>query len=73
MDAITITSFSDYISHVERNYGRNHLFRGLKKKSYPLIPKIGRQNYIQRCSDKPAQQLFDLQDLEERTIKRSGK
>lgn len=68
MNSITITSFSEYISHVEHYYGRNHLFRGLKKKSYPLIPKIGRKNYVQRCSGEAEQQLFELQDLEERTM-----
>ena len=68
MNTITITSFLDYISHVEKNYCRNHLFRGLKKKSYPLIPKIGRSNYVQRCSGETDQQLFDLQDLEERAM-----
>lgn len=68
MNTITITSFSEYISYVERNYGRTHLFRGLKKKSYPLIPKIGRSNYVQRCSSETDKQLFDLQDLEERTM-----
>lgn len=66
VNTITITSFSEYISHVEHYYGRNHLFRGLKKKSYPLIPKIGRRNYVQRCSGEAEQQLFELQDLEER-------
>ena len=39
MNTITITSFSDYISYIEHNYGRNHLFRGLKKRAYLLIPK----------------------------------
>ncbi len=68
MNTITITSFSEYISYVERNYGRTHLFRGLKKKSYPLIPKIGRSNYVQRCSSETDKQLFDLQDLEEGTM-----
>ena len=68
MNTITITSFSEYISYVEKNYIRNHLFRGLKKNSYPLIPKIGRDSYVQRCSTDPATQLFDLQDLEERAM-----
>lgn len=68
METITITSFSDYLSYVEKNYNRNHLFRGLKNKSYPLIPKIGRSNYVRRCSPDLNQQLFDLQDLEERTM-----
>lgn len=68
MEAITITSFSDYLSYVEKNYNRDHLFRGLKKKSYPLIPKIGRSNYVQRCSSDPSKQLFELQDLEEHTM-----
>ena len=68
MNTITITSFSDYISHVEQNYSRKHLFRGLKRKSYPLIPKIGRSNYVQRCLGEPEQQLFALQDLEEQTM-----
>lgn len=68
MNTYTISSFSDYLSHVERNYNRNHLFRGLKRKTYPLIPKIGRDSYVQRCSEDPNQRLFDLQDLEERTM-----
>lgn len=68
MNTVTITSFSEYISHVEKSYGRNHLFRGLKKRNYPLIPKIGRSNYVQRCSPDAGKQLFDLQDLEERTM-----
>lgn len=68
MNTVTITSFSEYISHVEKNYGRNHLFRGLKKRNYPLIPKIGRSDYVQRCSTDAGKQLFDLQDLEERTM-----
>ena len=68
MNTITITSFSDYISYVEHNYSRNHLFRGLKRQSYPLIPKIGRSNYVQKCLGEPEHQLFALQDLEERTM-----
>ena len=68
MDVITITSFSEYISYVEGHCGRNHLFRGLKKKTYPLIPKIGRNDYVKRCSEEPEKQLFDLQDLEERAM-----
>lgn len=68
MNTITISSFSEYISYVEKNYGKHHLFRGLKKKTYPLIPKIGRDSYVQRCSTDPVQRLFDLQDLEERTM-----
>ncbi len=68
MNTYTISSFSDYLSHVERNYNRNHLFRGLKRKTYPLIPKIGRDSYVQRCSEDSTQKLFELQDLEERTM-----
>ena len=68
MNTITITSFSDYISYIEHNYGRNHLFRGLKKRAYLLIPKIGRSNYVQRCAGEAEQQLFALQDLEEQTM-----
>lgn len=68
VNTITITSFSDYISYIEHNYGRNHLFRGLKKRAYLLIPKIGRSNYVQRCAGESEQQLFALQDLEEQTM-----
>ena len=68
MNTITISSFSEYISYVENNYSKQHLFRGLKKKTYPLIPKIGRGSYVQRCSTDPVQRLFDLQDLEELTM-----
>lgn len=36
-----ILSFSEYIKYIEENYSRNSLFRGLKDKSFALIPKIG--------------------------------
>ena len=68
MNAITINSFSEYISYVESHYNKNHLFRGLKKVDYPLIPKIGRDEYVKMCSADPANKLYDLQDLEERTM-----
>ena len=68
MNRIVINSFSEYISHVEKNYGRLHLFRGLKRVDYPLIPKIGRQEYIAKCSADPTIRLYELQDLEERTM-----
>ena len=72
MKNINIRSFQEYISFVEKNYGRNYIFRGLKNKSYPLIPKIGRDIYLQNLSDDAAKdatkQLFELQDLEEHTM-----
>lgn len=37
-----ILSFSEYIKYIEENYSRNSLFRGLKDKSFALIPKIGK-------------------------------
>lgn len=68
MNKITINSFPEFISYVEGHYCRDHLFRGLKKTSYQLIPKIGREDYVKMCSTKPAEKLYDLQDLEERTM-----
>ena len=38
-----ILSFSEYIKYIEENYSRNSLFRGLKDKSFALIPKIGNE------------------------------
>lgn len=68
MNSITISSFPEYISHIETHYNKNYLFRGLKDKSYLLIPKIGRTAYVQQFSSDPAQKLFKLQDLEEHTM-----
>jgi len=69
MNKITITSFSNYISYVESTYGKEHLFRGLKKATYPLIRKIGRDDYVKKLAAKPEEMLFALQDLEERTMR----
>lgn len=43
-----ILSFSEYIKYIEENYSRNSLFRGLKDKSFALIPKIGNPRYAAR-------------------------
>lgn len=40
-----ILSFSEYIKYIEENYSRNSLFRGLKDKSFALIPKIGIKSF----------------------------
>ena len=68
MGEIIITSFSQYIAYVEETYSRNHLFRGLKNREYLLVPKIGREAYVSRCSSDPEKKLYDLQDLEERSM-----
>lgn len=69
MNQIVIESFPRYIAHIEENYGREHLFRGLKKQSYDLVPKIGRKEYTSKCTADPDKRLYGLQDLEERTMR----
>lgn len=44
MNTITITSFSDYISYIEHNYGRNHLFRGLKSEYWKEFSDTHHEN-----------------------------
>lgn len=34
MNEITINSFIDYLSYVEKNYTRNHIFRGMNHLNY---------------------------------------
>lgn len=63
-----ILSFSEYIKYIEENYSRNSLFRGLKDKSFALIPKIGRDNYLRKCFEDKVVSLDKLQDLEEQTM-----
>ena len=69
MNRVVIESFPHYTAYVEENYSRQHLFRGLKKESYSLIPKIGRAEYVSRCSAEAEKRLYELQDLEERTMR----
>ena len=64
MDSIRIKSFGEYIEYIEKNYGRQHIFRGQNSLAYKLIPKIGRDTYVNRCPS-----LDDLQDLEEQTMR----
>lgn len=66
MNEIQINSFVDYISYVESNYNRNHIFRGLNNLSYSLIPKIGRVAYTVQCNQDTL--LDSLQDLEEKIM-----
>lgn len=68
MNTITINSFTEYIAFVEKNYSRNHIFRGIHNLSHKLIPKIGRQAYTNRCAADPAKLQDFLQDLEEHAI-----
>lgn len=68
MKSKTINSFADYISHVETNYSRQHIFRGIHSLNHKLIPKVGRTKYVSRCSDDPVKRLDELQDLEEHTM-----
>lgn len=66
MNEIIIKSFIDYLSYVEKNYSRNHIFRGMNDLKYLLIPKIGREPYVSRCrADFVAD---DLQDMEEQIM-----
>lgn len=66
MNEVKIGSFVDYLSYIETNYNRNHIFRGLNNLSYLLIPKIGRETYTMRC--KPDFVVDELQDLEEQIM-----
>ncbi len=66
MNEITINSFIDYLSYIENNYNRNHIFRGLNNLNYTLIPKIGRKTYVSRC--KPDSIVDELQDMEEQIM-----
>lgn len=62
MNEIIIDSFQNFISHIENNYTRNHIFRGINDLNYLLIPKIGRKPYVDNCKE------GDLQDIEEITM-----
>ena len=66
MNEITIGSFIEYLSYVEKNYNRNHIFRGLNNLDYLLVPKIGRDAYISRC--KTDLIVDELQDMEEQIM-----
>ena len=66
MNEITINSFIDYLSYVEKNYTRNHIFRGMNHLDYLLVPKIGREPYVARCQAKSI--VDDLQDMEEQIM-----
>ena len=58
--------FIEYLSYVEKNYNRNHIFRGLNNLDYLLVPKIGRDAYISRC--KTDLIVDELQDMEEQIM-----
>lgn len=66
MNEITINSFIDYLSYVEKNYTRNHIFRGMNHLDYLLVPKIGRAPYVARCQSESI--VDDLQDMEEQIM-----
>lgn len=66
MNEIKINSFIDYLSYVETNYSRDHIFRGMNNLNFLLIPKIGRKQYVERCN--PDSIVDDLQDMEEQTM-----
>lgn len=66
MNEIVIKSFIDYLSYVEKNYTRNHIFRGMNNLKYLLIPKIGREPYVTRCHADSI--VDDLQDMEEQIM-----
>lgn len=68
MNEIVIDSFAHYMSYIEENYNKNHMFRGLHNINHALIPKIGRDIYVNRCSTDLQKRLEDLQDLEEKTM-----
>lgn len=71
MEQYCIGSFSEYISHVQIHYNRNHAFRGQNSLDYRLIPKIGRSEYVSKClsiSADSTEMMNHLQDLEERTM-----
>lgn len=66
MNDIVIKSFLDYLSCVEKNYTRDHIFRGMNNINYLLVPKIGREPYIARCNSDSI--VDDLQDMEEQIM-----
>jgi len=66
MNEVKIGSFIDYLSYIETNYNRNHIFRGLNNLNYLLIPKIGRETYTMKCN--PDFVVDELQDLEEQIM-----
>ena len=63
MHSVVIDSFAKYLSCIEKNYSRKHIFRGMNHLDYLLIPKIGREPYISRC--KKDSVIDELQDMEE--------
>lgn len=67
MNEINIESFIDYLSYVEKNYNRNHIFRGLNNLDYSLIPKLGREAYVSKC--KTDSIVDELQDMEEQIMR----
>ena len=66
MNEIKISSFIEYLSYVEKNYSRDHIFRGLNNLNYSLIPKIGREAYAAKCN--PDLIVDELQDMEEQIM-----
>lgn len=66
MNEIKINSFIEYLSYVETNYSRDHIFRGMNNLDFLLIPKIGRKQYVSRCN--PDFIVDDLQDMEEQIM-----
>lgn len=66
MNEIRISSFIEYLSYVEKNYSRDHIFRGLNNLNYLLIPKIGREAYVAKCN--PDFIVDELQDMEEQIM-----
>lgn len=66
MKSIKIESFVKYLSHIEKHYSKDYIFRGLNSKNYALIPKIGRESYTAKCRSNHI--IDDLQDIEEQII-----
>lgn len=69
MNIIEVGSFLEYIEHIENNCSRSHIFRGVNRIDYRLIPKIGREEY-DSCEIEPDNILTFLQDKEEQIMRK---
>lgn len=64
-----IQSFIDYLTYVKTQCTKDYLFRGINNSNFRLIPKIGRESYVQQFRGTPDEILNKLQDLEEQIMR----
>jgi hypothetical protein len=60
METITVSSFREYVDHVQAYFDGTWVFRGASQVGWDLIPSIGRSRYFLDYADHDEREMFDL-------------